>query len=79
MSSISRIYISGVLQTVLIDGHVRFGWFSLRFLLILTLHLHGCMRVQYPYLYYVVLTGDLHGLLTVIQGSEDGVTSPVDE
>lgn len=32
-----------------------------------------------PYLYYVVLAGDLHGLLTVIQGSEDWVTSPAKE
>lgn len=29
------------------------------------------MCSQEPYLYYVVLAGDLHGLLTVIQGSED--------
>lgn len=35
--------------------------------------------VYYPYLYYVILAGDLHSLLTVLQSSEDGVTSPVDE
>lgn len=32
-----------------------------------------------PYLNYVVLAGDLHGLLTVIQGSEDRITSPAKE
>lgn len=32
-----------------------------------------------PYLNHVVLAGDLHGLLTVIQGSEDRITSPAKE
>jgi len=35
-----------------------------------------CMHVRY--LYDVVLTGDLHSLLAVLQGHEDGVISPAD-
>lgn len=60
-----------------ITGWTHWVWFEI--LLILTVHLHGFTCLQRPYLYYVVLTGDFHSLLTVIQGSEDRVTSPVDE
>lgn len=52
--------------TTLVTFHICLRWMCL-------------MCSQNPYLYYVVLAGDLHGLLTVIQGSEDRVTSPVKE
>lgn len=48
----------------------------------MTSHLIPTLKItyqHYSYLYDVILAGDLHSLLTVLQSSKDRVTSPVDE